>query len=128
MVKDPISGKELRFFDFKLGLDESFNGIGLDVQQRQPDRAKKTFKAFTARVETLKIICYECHDRERKYYISPDVMGMIAELGAEISKPKPDPNKLEALFMGIGIKMCYGCHQVHWPAGMVQSVLRGPQD
>jgi hypothetical protein len=62
------------------------------MKQGQPENAQKTFKAFTARVEALKKACNECHDPnkgEKKYYISADVMGMITDLGVELSKPSP---------------------------------------
>jgi hypothetical protein len=80
MMDDPISQKTLSYYDFMFRLEGSFDGIGVDMQQGQPGNAQKTFKAFTARVETLKKGCNECHDPnkgEKKYYISADVMGMM---------------------------------------------------
>ncbi len=125
-MDDPVSQKTLSFYDFMFELERSFLGINVDMQQGQPGNAQKTFKDFTVRVETLKKACNECHDPnqgEKKYYISADVMGMITDFGVEISKPSPATEKVDALFMGIGMEMCYECHQVHMPAGYIQRLL-----
>jgi hypothetical protein len=127
MVDDPISKKTLKYRDFMFRVAGSFDGINIDMQQGQPGNAQKTFKAFTARVEAFKKACNECHDPkkgEKKYYISTDVMGMINNLGVEISKPSPATDKVDDLFMRIGINMCYQCHQVHLPAGDMQRLWR----
>ena len=131
MVDDPISQKTLSYYDYMFRVAGSFDGIGVDMKQGQPENAQKTFKAFTARVEALKKACNECHDPnkgEKKYYISADVMGMINDLGVEISKPSPAAERVDNLFMGIGINMCYKCHQVHVPAGDMQRVWRSSHD
>jgi hypothetical protein len=125
-MDDPVLQKTLSFYDFMFELEGSLLGISTDMQQGQPGNAQKTFKDFTARVETLKKACNECHDPnegEKKYYISPDVMGVITDFGVEISKPSPATEKVDALFMGIGMEMCYECHQVHLPAGYIQRLL-----
>jgi len=125
-MDDPVSQKTLSFHDFMFELEGSFLGISADMQQGQLGNAQKTFKDFTARVETLKNACNECHDPnegEMKYYISADVMGIITYFGVEISKPSPATEKVDALFMGIGMEMCYECHQVHLPAGYIQRLL-----
>lgn len=126
MVADPVSQKKLPYFVFMAMVAGSFEGIKIDMLQNQSDNAQKAFGAFTARVEALKKVCGECHDpkKERKYYINAEVMGLIEGLGAEISKPTPDHKKVEDLFMGIGLGMCYGCHQVHMPAAVIQNFWR----
>jgi cytochrome c556 len=123
MVDDPVSQKKLSYHDFMAMVAGDFEGIGLDVEQKQPANARKTFKAFDARIGTLKKSCEECHDPkhgERRYFVSLDVMEMIDGLGAELSKPAPSDEKVEGFFMEIGTEMCYECHQVHWPAATVQ--------
>jgi len=125
-IDDPVSQKTLSFDDFMFELEGSLLGINVDMQQGQASNAQKTFKGFTSRVETLKKACNECHDPnqgEKKYYISADVMGMITDFGVEISKPSPATEKVDALFMGIGMEMCYESHQVHLPAGYIQRLL-----
>jgi hypothetical protein len=126
MVEDPILEKKLPWFDFMNMVAESFEGIGIDLQQGQLANAQKAFKAFDARVGALKKGCGECHDpkKERKYFTSSEVMGMIDGLGAELSKTAPAQEKVEHFFMEIGVEMCYECHQVHWPAGTVQRFWR----
>jgi hypothetical protein len=126
MVADPVSQKNFPYFVFMTMVAESLEGIKIDTLQNQPAYARKAFKAFTARVEALKKVCGECHDpkKERKYYINAEVMGMIEGLGTEISKPTPDHKKVEDLFMGIGVEMCYKCHQVHMPAAVIQNFWR----
>ena len=126
MVEDPIVKKKVSFLNFMFMMDEPFVGIELDRQQGQIANARKAFKAFDARAKALKNVCGECHDpkKERKYFTSPEVMGMIDSLGTEVSKPTPNPEKVGPLFMGIGMGMCYECHQVHWPAARVQGFWR----
>jgi hypothetical protein len=129
MVVDPISKKKLSYFDFMLRVNGSFEGIGLDVEQGQPENTRKTFKAFTTRMETLKKSCDECHDpkgRAKKYYLGSKTAKMIAELEEEISIPRADLKKVQHIIEEIGEEVCYECHQVHWPAATVQRVWRGP--
>ena len=127
MVVDPVSQKNFRYFIFMTMVAESFEGIKIDTLQNQPANAVKAFKAFTARVGALKKVCRECHDPkqgEMRYFVSSDVMGIIDQLGVELSKTTPTHEKVEGLFMGIGIAMCYKCHQVHGPAATVQKFWR----
>lgn len=127
MVADPVSQKNFSYFVFMTMVAESFEGIKIDTLQNQPANARKAFQAFTARVGALKKVCRECHDPkqgEMRYFVSSDVMGIIDELGAELSKTTPTHEKVEGLFMGIGIAMCYKCHQVHGPAATVQKFWR----
>jgi hypothetical protein len=127
MVVDPLSQKKFPYFVFMTLVSKSFQGIKIDILQNQPANAQKAFKAFTARVEAGKQVCKECHDPkqgESKSFVSPDVMEMIDGLGAEISKPTPAHDKVDGLFMGVGVEMCYKCHQVHMPAAVTQKFWR----
>jgi len=127
MVVDPVSKKKFPYRVFMIQVANSFDGIEIDMQQNQLANARKAFKAFTARLGALKKVCGECHDPkqgEMRHYVSSDIIGMIDDLGAEISKPTPAQDKVEGLFRGIGQGMCYKCHQVHQPAAVVQNFWR----
>ncbi len=127
MVDDPVSKRKFPYRVFMIQVADSWDGIEIDMQQNQPANAQKAFKAFTARLGALKKVCGDCHDPkqgEMRHYISSDIMEMIDDLGAEISKPKPAQDKMEGLFRGIGQGMCYKCHQVHQPAAVVQNFWR----
>ncbi len=127
MVVDPVSQKKFPYFVFMTFVATSFEGIKIDILQNQPANAQKAFKAFTARLGAQKKVCKECHDPkqgESRYSVSSEVMGMIDDLEAEISKPTPAHEKVKGLFKGIGMEMCYKCHQVHVPAATVQEFWR----
>jgi cytochrome c553 len=123
MVEDPLSKKKVPLMTYMFMLAGPFDGIEIDFHQGQKENALKNFGAFSARAKALKTgVCDQCHNpkKERKYFASSEVMGMIDSLGAELSKSNPAPERVEHLFQEVGMEMCYECHVVHIPAATVQ--------
>lgn len=119
-VKDPVSGKEVDFKAYKHMLAGDFAGIGVNLQQGRVDAARKAYQGFNSRMEELKKVCENCHETERRYYVSQDVMDTLTTMGVELAKEKPNPEKIGKLSGQVGMASCRGCHLVHTTAAMVQ--------
>ncbi len=123
-VKDPLSGKEVGLKDYMHMLAGDFGGIGGALQQRQVEGARKAYQGFSSRMEGLTKVCENCHETERLYYVSEDVMDMLVAIGVELTNEKPNPAQIGELSGQIGGASCRGCHLVHMPAAMVQEAWK----
>ena len=50
--------------------------------------------------------------------------GIMATMGAELTKEKPNPAQIGELSGQLGMVSCRGCHLVHMPAAMVQEAWK----
>jgi len=115
-VTDPVMKTQVDYAQLMQGINLGFTGMGVDLKQGQVENARKHFDAFRTRFETLKETCIACHDTERKYYTDATVLASIDQLGAAISGPSIDPEKVKKLSIEIGTESCMKCHLVHLPA------------
>ncbi|MFQ6066972.1 MAG: cytochrome c [bacterium] len=118
-VEDPVSGKEVGFKDYMQMVGGDFVGIGVNLQKGQLDQARKAYQGFESRMEGLKKACEDCHETERRYYVSQDVMDSLTAMGVELTNVKPNPEKIGKLSDEVGKASCGGCHMVHMPAAIV---------
>jgi len=118
-VEDPVSGEEVGFKDYMYMVAGNFGGIGGALQQGQVPAARKAYLGFRSRMEGLKKACENCHETERSYYVSQDVMHTLTIMGVELANPKPNPEEIGRLSGQVGMASCRGCHLVHMPAAMV---------
>lgn len=123
-VQDPVSGKEAGLKDYMYMVAGDFGGIGGALQQGQTEGARMAYQSLNSRMEGLKKVCEDCHETERRYYVSEDVMDILATMGAELTKEKPNPAKIGELSGQLGMVSCRGCHLVHMPAAMVQEAWK----
>ena len=121
MVEDPLTKEDVDFRRLKQYLMANFAGISVDVQQNQPENAQKQLQGFSARFQTLKSTCSNCHNTERKSYVDQSVQNLIDKLGQALSESVVDPGTVGALIQGIGMESCHNCHLVHSPAALVKS-------
>lgn len=123
-VTDPVSKKAMPYLEFKGAMSANFSGIGVDLQQGQPEAAKKQYQEFAQRFAAHAGICVSCHKTERRYYITAEIQTSIKNLGALLTQPPKDPAALGALAEEIGSQACNGCHAVHVPASMAKMRAR----
>ena len=98
----------------------NFDGITIDLEQGQKENAIKQYEAFKARFQEMGESCRECHQTNRKYYVSKGVQSMIDRLGEVIRQPTVDMEMVHDLSMGIGMEGCFKCHLVHIPSSIAK--------
>jgi cytochrome c556 len=126
-VEDPVSKKEVGFKHYMQMLGGDFGGIGVNLQQGRVDAARESYRGFKSRMEGLKKACENCHEMERRYYVSQDVMDSLAAMGVELTNVKPNPEKIGKLSGQVGMTSCRGCHLLHVPAAMVHEAWEGEE-
>jgi mono/diheme cytochrome c family protein len=119
-VANPVSDEELGFKELMQGLETSFVGIEVDLEQRQVENARTQFEAFNRTFQLLKQTCAVCHDTQRKYFVDPAVQGMLERLATALRNASPDPEVVGELRLGIGTESCVKCHLVHGPAALAK--------
>ena len=128
LVMDPGAKRKLPLFRFMLAFADSFTGISLGLRQGEIELARKSFKLFRARLDSLKQACAQCHNPKRearRYLLIADTIKTADALGAELSRPAPESSKALNLHRAIGRNTCYACHQIHWPAATAQRLWAG---
>jgi hypothetical protein len=114
---DPMTGASTNFTGVMQGMSFGLTGTINDLRQGQAEAAAQNYTAFKAWYEVSKGTCFQgCHDSERHYYISPDVDSLVSALGAAVEAG--DVEAASEAAMGIGMKSCDGCHNVHIGAAM----------
>ena len=66
LVMDPAVKRNFPLFRFMLAFADSFTGITIGLRQGQVELARKSFKLFRARLDSLKQACAQCYDPKRK--------------------------------------------------------------
>jgi len=125
VIADPLSGQDGSFANLMLLTETSFTGIGVDLEQGQPENARKQFAGFKARFETVTDACVACHDSERRYFVDSDITDMISRLKLELDKKEINPKAVGDLMQSIGQESCGKCHLVHVPAAYAQQTVKG---
>lgn len=114
-LTDPVTRETVPWIEYMQRMAGAMVGIGNDLQQGQPDKARQNFDAFSARFKALPGGCDKCHTTPRTYFVDKSVQDMVDALGRALQGP-PDPQKLGQLMEGIGNESCAKCHLVHFPA------------
>jgi hypothetical protein len=120
-LTDPATGAETDFRQFMQYMASSFEGINVDLEERQVQNALKNHAAFQPRFKALAQTCEVCHETERKYYIDANMQDLVRQLGAALSETPPDAKLAGELSRKIGMESCLKCHRVHMPAALAHS-------
>jgi len=48
-------------------METNMTGIGVNLQEGQPDNARLQLNGFQSRFQTVKESCAACHEQERRY-------------------------------------------------------------
>jgi len=117
-VADAAAGRQLSYPELMQELDVGMVGIGIDLEEGQPDRALAHFDAFRSRFGQLAAVCGNCHATERKYFVDATAWETIERLGAALRGDAADPQQVGTLLQRIGLETCHRCHLVHAPAAL----------
>lgn len=90
-----------------------FDGTIVNAKENQQEAANKSFQQFRAMFNFMNDSCYSCHDTERKYYVSEDVVNLI-DMAEEQIKSGDLENAAHTMEQ-IGMISCYNCHVTHEP-------------
>ena len=98
-----------------------FDGTIVNARENQQETANKSFQQFKVMFKFMNDSCYSCHDTERKYYVSEDVMNLInrAEEQIKSSDLMNASNTMEQ----IGMISCYKCHVTHEPFQRLKDIV-----
>ena len=115
-LTDPLSNDATDYRKFKMSLEMSFTGMGMELQQGQIEKAIGHFENFNRGLEQLKESCGACHDVERKYFVDAVIDELVSKLGTELQAESPDMQIIGQLSQQIVAENCLKCHLVHLPA------------
>lgn len=124
-VSDPVTGENAVFSEFMHRVEQPFVGIGISIEEGQTENAKKYFDAFNSRFQALKLVCDECHETDREYFVDNEVQQTIDDLGRHLNATPPDPRRAGNLLAEIGQESCRKCHLVHVPAAYAKATRKG---
>jgi hypothetical protein len=122
-VTNPVTKQEQKFVDYMTTMAMGFDGAMVDLQEGKLDKAKANYQAFTQQFNTMvKDACKQGHqdptgkEIPRKYFVDPDSLSLVDQLGKALSATPPDGKAVGDLAGAIGNNICLGCHLVHLPA------------
>ena len=120
-LTDPLSNESTDYRRFKMSLEMSFTGMGMELQQGQIEKAIGHFENFNRGLEQLKESCGACHDVERKYFVDAVIDELVSKLGTELQAESPDMQVIGQLSQQIVTENCLKCHLVHLPAAYAKA-------
>jgi hypothetical protein len=123
-LSSPVTHQPVPLAQFMFGLEVSFAGIGIELEEGHVEKAREYFGAFDGAMAELRTACAACHDSERKYFVDASVQSNVDALGAALQAPTPDAALVGGLSAKIGMESCHKCHLVHVPAALAQARFR----
>jgi hypothetical protein len=117
---DPLTGEDVSFQQLMLRMESNMTGIGIDLQQGQPENAGKQLGGFEARFQAVKQTCVACHEQERRYYVNDEIIAKFNDLKQVLSKNAVDAKAAGELLQQIGQESCFKCHLVHIPSAYAE--------
>ncbi|VVB96067.1 Cytochrome C' [uncultured archaeon] len=97
-----------------------FDGTIVNARENQQEAANKSFQQFKTMFLYMKDACSSCHDTERRYYVSDDVMALVSKAEGEISSG--DLTSASNTMQQIG-GACFDCHQTHEPLQRLKELV-----
>lgn len=119
-VQDPITGEDAAFPEFMHLVEQPFVGIGLSIEEGQLENAQRYFENFNSRFQALGLVCDECHETDREYFVDNEVQQTIDDVGRRLSATPPDLGRARNLLREVGLESCRKCHLVHVPAAFAK--------
>ena len=98
-----------------------FDGTIVNARENQQETANKSFQQFKVMFKFMNDSCYSCHDTERKYYVSEDVMNLINRAEEQIISN--DLMNASSTMEQIGMISCYECHVTHEPFQRLKDIV-----
>lgn len=109
-----------------LDLANGLGGVRADVEAGQFPEAQVAYKLLTDRFAAMELLCVNCHEQPRQYFIDANVKARIFKIGGLLRKGEKRASEYQPLFNDINEKSCLPCHQVHMPAAYLQKRAARP--
>ncbi len=103
-------------------LTPGFEGMITNLKERKGDAANQSFENFRSMLLNFKKACSKCHNTERKYFVSDDIMAVVNQTGDYVKSG--NVTGVEQNVQIIGMESCYKCHVLHQPAQMMKDLMR----
>ncbi|HSN90963.1 MAG TPA: hypothetical protein VLS93_07020 [Anaeromyxobacteraceae bacterium] len=118
------AGNGVSFHQIMLDLANTIGALRGDVESGQLDAARAEYQHLVERFGMMEMLCANCHDRPREYFIDATVKGRIFKIGGMLRRGEARASEYAPLFRDINEQSCLPCHQVHMPAAFQQAFLR----
>jgi hypothetical protein len=117
-IRDPLSGQETAYPQFKRFLSANLAGITVDLRQGQTENARRQFEGFRARFAALSGSCRACHEKESRYFVDREIRATVEKIGKAFRSRTVSADEVNELVQKIGRESCSKCHRVHLPAAL----------
>jgi hypothetical protein len=117
-------GESLSFHQLMLDLANSIGAVRGDVEAGQIPEAQVAYKQLMERFGMMELMCVNCHDQPRQYFIDSNVKSRLYKVGGLLRRGEKRAAEYIALFSDVNEMSCLPCHQVHMPAAFQQEFLR----
>ncbi len=117
-------GGTLSFHQLMIDLANSLGAVRGDVEAGQFAQAQVSYKQVTERFGMMELLCVNCHDQPRQYFIDQNVKSRLFKIGGLLRRGETRTAEYAPLFKDINELSCLPCHQVHMPAAFQQAFLR----
>lgn len=117
-------GGSLTFHQLMLDLANSLGAVRGDVEAGRFQEAWAAYQRLADRFGSMELLCVNCHDQPRQYFIDASVKGRIYRIGGLLRRGERNVAEYAPMFKDINEQSCLPCHQVHMPAAFRQAYLR----
>ena len=121
-VKDPLTGKDVPYRDFKEKLNMDYYTILRAIDKGSKAELRRNVQNFVKRFNYNQSLCSKCHGEDPYLFTTPTVATLVRDLENEASKLVPSKEILRRTLSELYRSNCTGCHRVHYPATYVQRV------
>jgi hypothetical protein len=119
-------GKAVGLHQLMMDLANSLGGVRADVEAGQFAEAQVAYKLLADRFGMMELICTNCHEQPRQYFIDANVKARLFKIGGLLRKGEKRASEYTPLFNDINERSCLPCHQVHMPAAFLQKRAARP--
>ncbi len=113
-------GESVSFHQLMLDLANGLGAVRGEVAAGQIADARAAYDLLRERFTMMELLCTNCHEQPREYFIDARVKGRLLKLGGLLRKGETRAAEYAPLFSDINEMSCLPCHQVHMPAAFLQ--------
>jgi hypothetical protein len=121
-VKDPLTGKDVPYRDFKENLTRDYYAILRAIDKGSKTELRRNVQNFVKRFNYNQSLCSKCHEEDPYLFTTPTIATLIRDLDNEANKTIPNKEVLRRTLQELYRANCTGCHRVHYPATYVQRI------
>lgn len=120
----PSDKGSLSLHQVMLDLANNIGAVRGDLEAGQLAEASAAYKQLMERFGMMELLCANCHDQPRQYFIDATVKARLFKVGGLLRRGETRAAEYTALFNDVNEMSCLPCHQVHMPAAFQQEYLR----